>query len=579
MAGNGNLLLKLLLNTADFDKNLRKSKKEVNDFAALGSKGFSGLTSMLGKLAGAAGIAVGGFELFNKAIGSSQALTDSWGRTIEVAKVGFDNLIYSIANADFTVFNDGLRDMAERAKAAYDAYDQLANTVMSGNFSMSLDQANYREQMMIARNKSLPMEQRQAALDQARALAKTMSETSQKIFDDSMAALKAQFSALGNVDTSEITPDVIEQAFRVDAKKTSAKERAAIESQYKWYEGLIAATKQQENKAISENNKRDDITSTDAIKNRGEIQRQFNKRREEIRKNYADVIVRYYALNRLEDDELSNAMQTFLSATNTRNATSEMFSSINELGTTMGNEAAAAAKTRTTAQKATVTGPKTIGLNLGMPTIALPDKISGITDESEIERYRQGLAKVQGEHLFAEQQEELEGMRESVGMLGDAFSSLGNSIGGAAGSMLEWVGSTAQAVQAMLPFLNYLSAQATLSNAAASAEMKNAAAKTLSAYAGIPFAGVAMGLAAVSSIVGVMSSLPEFAQGGIVTSRTVGVFGEAGPEAVMPLDRLNEFIDTSRREVRVTGVVKGSGKDLQVVLNNYERARSVKNGQ
>lgn len=581
MAGNGNLLLKLLLNTADFDKNLRKSKKEVNDFATLGSKGFSGLTSMLGKFAGAAGIAVGGYELFNKVIASSQSLTDSWGRTIEVAKVGFDNLVYSIANADFSAFNAGLSDMAERAKAAYDAYDQLANTVMSGNFSMSLDQANYREQMMIARNKSLPMEQRQAALDQARALAQTMSETSQKIFDDSMTALKAQFSALGNVDTSGITPDVIEQAFRVDAKKTSAKERAAIESQYKWYEGLIAATKQQEDKAIRENNRRKDITSTDAIKNRGEIQRQFDKRREEIRKNYADVIVRYYALNRLEDDELSKAMQTYLSATNTRNATSEMFSSINELSTTMSGEIATKAKdaARKVATTTTAAAPRTIGLNLGMPTIALPEKISGIADESEIERYRQGLAKVQGDHLFAEQQEELEGMRESVGMLGDAFSSLGNSIGGAAGSMLEWVGTTAQAVQAMLPFLNYLSAQATLSNAAASAEMKNAAAKTLSAYAGIPFAGVAMGLAAVSSIVGVMSSLPEFAQGGIVTSRTVGVFGEAGPEAVMPLDRLSEFIDTSRREVRVTGVVKGSGKDLSVVLSNYERTRNVKNGQ
>lgn len=579
MAGNGNLLLKLLLNTADFDKNLRKSKKEVNDFAALGSKGFSGLTSMLGKFAGAAGIAVGGYELFNKAIASSQSLTDSWGRTIEVAKVGFDNLVYSIANADFTAFNNGLSDMAERAKAAYDAYDQLANTVMSGNFSMSLDQANYREQMMIARNKSLPMEQRQAALDQARALAQTMSETSQKIFDDSMAALKAQFSALGNVDASGITPNVIEQAFRVDAKKTSAKERAAIESQYKWYEGLIAATKQQEEEALNS-------IGAVPMQVRGsknlEISKMYDKRRDEIRRRYANIIVRYYALNRLEDDELSKAMQTFLSATNTRNTTSEMFSSINELSTTMSGEIATKAKANAARKVATTTtaaAPRTIGLNLGMPTIALPDKISGITDESEIERYRQGLAKVQGEHLFAEQQEELEGMRESVGMLGDAFGSLGNSIGGAAGSMLEWVGSTAQAVQAILPFLSYLAAEATLHDANATAAMKEAAAKTLAAYSGIPFAGVAMGLAAVASIVGVMSTLPEFAQGGIVTSRTVGVFGEAGPEAVMPLDRLNEFIDTSRREVRVTGVVKGSGKDLQVVLNNYERARSVKNGQ
>lgn len=577
MASIGSLLLQLLLNTADFDKNLKKSKKEVDAFAALGKKGFSDLTSMLGKFAGAAGIAVGGYELFNKAIGSSQALTDSWGRTMEVAKVGFDNLVYSIANADFTVFNDGLRDMAERAKAAYDAYDQLANTVMSGNFSMSLDQASYRERMMVARDKSRPMEERQAALEQARALAQTMSETSQKIFDDSMTALKAQFSAATGADISLFNRDMIEQAFRIDAKSTSSQERAEIERQYKEYQA-----KMRDAMAISG-------TRVTGYGFGGQTFTEFYGDAEEerrviegLQREYASIIAKQLALFRMTDNELSKAMQTFLSATNTRNTTSEMFSSINELSTTMSGEIATKAKANAARKVATTTtaaAPRTIGLNLGMPTIALPDKISGIADESEIERYRQGLAKVQGEHLFAEQQKELEGMRESVGMLGDAFSSLGNSIGGAAGSMLEWVGTTAQAVQAMLPFLNYLSAQATLSNAAASAEMKNAAAKTLSAYAGIPFAGVAMGIAAVSSIVGVMSSLPEFAQGGIVTSRTVGVFGEAGPEAVMPLDRLSEFIDTSRREVRVTGVVKGSGKDLQVVLNNYERARNVKNGQ
>lgn len=579
MAGNGNLLLKLLLNTADFDKNLRKSKKEVNAFAALGSKGFSGLTSMLGKFAAAAGIAVGGFELFNKAIGSSQVLTDSWGRTMEVAKVGFDNLVYSIANADFTVFNDGLKDMAERAKAAYDAYDQLANTVMSGNFSMSLDQASYRERMMVARDKSRPMEERQAALEQARALAQTMSETSQKIFNDSMTALKAQFSAATGADISLFNRDMIEQAFRIDAKSTSAQERAEIERQYKEYQAKMLKAMDISGTKVTGFGFQGQVF-TEAYGDPEEERRAI----ESLQKQYASIIAKQLALFRMTDNELSKAMQTFLSATNTRNATSEMFSSINELGTTMGNEAAAAAKARTPAQKtattAASTGPKTIGLNLGMPTASpLPDKISGITDESEIERYRQGLAKVQGEHLFAEQQKELEGMRESIGILGDAFSSLGNSIGGAAGSMLEWVGTTAQAVQAILPFLSYLAAEATLHDANATAAMKEAAAKTLAAYSGIPFAGVAMGLAAVASIVGVMSSLPEFAQGGIVTSRTVGVFGEAGPEAVMPLDRLNEFIDASRREVRVTGVVKGSGKDLQVVLNNYERARNVKNGQ
>lgn len=574
MAGSGNLLLKLLLNTADFDKNINKSKKEISNFEALGSKGFSGLTSMLGKFAGAAGIAVGGYELLNKAIASSQSLTDSWGRTMEVAKVGFDNLVYSIANADFSAFNSSLKEMAERAKSAYDAYDQLANTVMSGNFSMSLDQANYREQMMIARDKSRPMEERQAALDKARALAQTMSGTSQKIFDDSIAALKATISAKTGADSSIFSRDMIEEAFRIDAKSTSAQERAEIERAYGEYQA-----KMQEAMSISGK-------EIESIGPFGQISYKYYGDPEEerraiaaLQKEYAAVIVKRLALFQMSDDELSKAMQTYLSATSTRNATSEMFGSINELGNTMrGEMAAKGAKAPKSARRmAAVAAPDVLGLGTEKPTIALPEKIS----DEEMERYRQGLAdipKKQGEQIFAEQQEAMGGLSESVGVLGDAFATLGGSIDGASGSMLTWIGSTAQAVQAIIPFLSYLNAQATMHDVNANAAMKEAAAKTLAAYAGMPFVGVALGAAAVASIVGVISSLPEFAQGGIVTSRTVGVFGEAGPEAVMPLDRLNEFVDTSRREVRVTGVVKGSGKDLKVVLNNYERTRSVKNG-
>jgi len=35
--------------------------------------------------------------------------------------------------------------------------------------------------------------------------------------------------------------------------------------------------------------------------------------------------------------------------------------------------------------------------------------------------------------------------------------------------------------------------------------------------------------------------MPRFATGGIVTGPTVGLIGEAGPEAVIPLDRLGEM--------------------------------------
>jgi hypothetical protein len=36
----------------------------------------------------------------------------------------------------------------------------------------------------------------------------------------------------------------------------------------------------------------------------------------------------------------------------------------------------------------------------------------------------------------------------------------------------------------------------------------------------------------------IMGHVPMFANGGIVTSPTLGIIGEAGPEAVIPLDRM-----------------------------------------
>jgi hypothetical protein len=166
-----------------------------------------------------------------------------------------------------------------------------------------------------------------------------------------------------------------------------------------------------------------------------------------------------------------------------------------------------------------------------------------------------------------------------VGSLSSSFSNLGSTIGGAAGNMLEFVGNTLECIQQIIPLIGYIQAEAIMRDQNASAAMKEAAAKTLSAYAGIPFAGVALGLAAVSSIVAVMSSLPKFAEGGIVTSATMGIFGEAGPEAVMPLDRLNEFVGAGRNNIRVQGEIVGRGKDLVVVIDNYNKTRRVRNGQ
>lgn len=172
----------------------------------------------------------------------------------------------------------------------------------------------------------------------------------------------------------------------------------------------------------------------------------------------------------------------------------------------------------------------------------------------------------------AKNREEFDKWGTSLNLLGGAFSSLGASIGGASGELFTFVGGLIDAAQQMLPFIAQIMAETTAREANATAATTEAAAKSMSAYAGIPIAGIGLGLAAVAAIVGAVQSVPKFADGGIVTSATLGVFGEAGPEAVMPLDRLEEFV--TGRDVRVTGNIKASGKELVVVLDNYNRVRN-----
>lgn len=63
------------------------------------------------------------------------------------------------------------------------------------------------------------------------------------------------------------------------------------------------------------------------------------------------------------------------------------------------------------------------------------------------------------------------------------------------------------------------------------------------------------------------NSVPKFAEGGIVTRPTAGIFGEAGPEAIIPLDRLNAMVSsTNGGNVNVTVGVRMRGNELYGIV-------------
>ena len=74
---------RLLLDAKQYDDSLKKSKKGSDDFASDVAGKLSGAVA---KFAAGIGVAVGGVEAFNKIMGSSQTLGDTWNNTINACK-------------------------------------------------------------------------------------------------------------------------------------------------------------------------------------------------------------------------------------------------------------------------------------------------------------------------------------------------------------------------------------------------------------------------------------------------------------------------------------------------------------
>lgn len=579
----GDMKARLLLDSKDFEKNIKKSKRGADDFGKAGKAMGKEVASQIRNIAAAALALNGATDVFKAFINSSQSIGDKFRTNVEGMKTVVDNFIYSIANADFTAFADGLAAMFDKAKKAAEAGDQFGNTQMATSYVMATQGSAYREAMAKARNKSLTNEERQAWIEVAKKEAEAIAEAQKTLERDALDALKQSLSAKSGLAGGVITEKAIVEALTLDAKYNNKQQREEIDAAY---QRLIAANEARVNAVMeqytrSNTNLGSSLTggasyTTSYLEGYEEAMAAAKEANAQALRDSADLVVKYNLLFRNTDEALNAAYATAQAAVGARNQLAEIATSTNEVGNTLSTELtkSAEAAAKLNAEMGRLKAVRGLGGMAGIgytdTSLKLPGQI-GMLEENPAAK---ALNYWEGEYLkpFEEQAKSLENVNTVVGMLSGSFAQLGGNIEGTAGSMLTFVGSTLEAVQALIPLIGYIQAEITMRNANASAAAKEAAAKVLSAYAGMPFAGVALGVAAVASIVGVLKSVPKFAEGGIVNRATLGVFGEAGPEAVMPLDKLEEYI--TPRELRVTGNIKASGKDLVVVLDNYNRVRN-----
>lgn len=154
------IVSRLLLDTKQYDANLQKSKKGSNDFADDVAGKLSGAVA---KFAAGIGLAVGGVEAFNKIMGSSQTLGDTWNNTINACKGTVDAFFMSISTNNWDVFNQGLIQTIENMYQLSALKDRLSDARLSMGFETRSFEREYVRLEGIIDNETKSKAERSAA--------------------------------------------------------------------------------------------------------------------------------------------------------------------------------------------------------------------------------------------------------------------------------------------------------------------------------------------------------------------------------------------------------------------------------
>lgn len=199
------ILSRLLLDTKDYDSKLGKSKKQSDDFA---NEVAGKLSGAVAKFAAGIGVAVGGVEAFNKLMGSSQTLGDTWNNTLNACKSTVDAFFQSISSQNWDAFNQGLIKTIENMYQLSAMKDQLSDARLSMGFEQRRFEREYVKLEGIIDNEKASKGERNAAFAEMERLVaefkKRVEDTGKGAANTLVKEMNAKFGkdfTLGDLET------------------------------------------------------------------------------------------------------------------------------------------------------------------------------------------------------------------------------------------------------------------------------------------------------------------------------------------------------------------------------------------
>ena len=560
MAGNS-IVAKLQFDSKDYDKKLEQSKKSTKKFAKEGESSVKGIMEKFKALAGAVAACKAAQEVFNRVISSSQTIGDSYNRMMEQGKTITNEFGYALANADFTRFTNGLKDIRRRAGEAYDALDQLGNTQISFQYVNAQERSKFREGILTAKDTNLSKEEREAGIAAAKAALARIQETTETLGANTTDYIRKELAKVSDLDASQVDADALARALSVDASRNAKELRDEIVAKYEEYQRRYA----------EEVTKYSSRTKSNAY---GQIVANFSYDPEKAAANaealnaeFADTKVLYAALNIISDDLLKNLSQQQMAVEQQKYAMGELVTQIREaekaLNTpintsTVGSVVVGGVSTKTYAYNPGE--QKMAGIDVDTSSSVLPATIEmpkAVTESTD---------------NLSQMTEQTYDAADAMNALSSTMSSLSSIVGEDAAAWLDWGVGVAQAVAQAIPQIAALTAS---KSAEATANTASAATGAASSVASVPYVGPILAVAAVASVLAALANLPKFATGGVVPGNMLSgdnvLIRANSQEMVLTRDQQNLLSKRLNGGLagKVTFEIKG--QKLVGILNNQNR--------
>lgn len=592
------LVTRLLLNSSQFDNNIRQSTQQVQQFQQVGRN----ITATIGRFAGVLGVAMTAGEAFNKVLNSSQTLGDMTASNMAALKTSVDEFFYSLGSGNLSNFLTGLGDMIDKAKEAYAALDQLGNTQISYGVFSAKSQSEIADAQYIAKNKFAPADQRNAAFDKWRTTLQEQQAANIRLQEELINSASKAVEARTNANITVTMEDML-KAFEADlldpAKRDEVKSRAKNGTANYQANAKRKDWSQEQKDALAESQKQNLIIHT-----------MLEKYSDDELKDIAAKIQQYYQLN----SALKSTAREYNETANEYNnsmAKMEGFKSVESLegfkvftGTTTNKTEVklpvkpvipAGSLAELDAQIASlrkelnlaISNEDRIRINAELnalteqkrviefqykypnaPNVKLDDERSSLADVARKPEIPTSLPKF--ESPITNKNIKLNNeYAQSLGAIASIMGSVTNMTNEGAAAWLSWGANLISAVAAAIPQIVALT----------TAKKGEAIASGVASAAQTPFVGWLLAGAAAAAVVAALASIPSFSTGGIFAGNST--IGD------MNLARVNagEMILNNRQQRNLFNLLNGNGvigsagggqvefkikgKELVGVLANY----------